>query len=129
MKSKLELVRHRRNRISDFLASFNIFEHENDEYYIATPFNSIGGYKRTRSQATNIVDCVIEAIEMLLNQSSKVEVESLNIDSKLNWLNIEDQEGTGILSVYLGENSVLVEVIKIPSGIPSGENRLRIIWD
>jgi hypothetical protein len=127
MKSKLELVRHRRNRISDFLASFNIFEHEKNEYYIGTPFNSIGGYKRTRSQAANIVDCVIEAIEMLLNQSSKVE--SLNIDSKLNWLNIEDQEGTGILSVYLGEKSVLVEVIKIPSGIPSGENRLRIIWD
>ncbi|MFX1538397.1 MAG: hypothetical protein ACFFDI_29755 [Promethearchaeota archaeon] len=127
MKSKLELVRHRRSRISDFLASFNIFEHENGEFYVSTPFNSIGGYMRTRSQATNIVDCVIEAIEMLLNQSSKIE--PLNIDSKLNWLNIEDQEGTGILSVYLGENSVLLEVIKIPSSIPSGENRLRIIWD
>ncbi|MFX1251607.1 MAG: hypothetical protein ACFFCZ_08355 [Promethearchaeota archaeon] len=123
MKSKLELVRHRRDRISDFLASFNIFEHEKDEYYIVTPFNFIGGYKKTHPKATNIVDCVIEAVEMLLNQNSKVE--SLNNPR----LNIEDYEGTGILSVYLDENSVLVEVIKIPSDIPSGENRLRIIWD
>ncbi|MFX0090452.1 MAG: hypothetical protein ACFFBD_01720 [Candidatus Hodarchaeota archaeon] len=126
MTSKLELIQGRRNRISDFLASFNIFDSEASEYFISTPFNSLGGYTKTRAKGKTVVNCVIEAIGMLLNLET--EIDTLNIDSRVTTLNIEDHEGTGILSVSLDQDSVLIEVVRNVSEGTASENTLRIIW-